>query len=116
MSCTLATIAACVSLYVDASVVATDYGIERAGVQREQSVIRRPGVIETVILDRTIYSNEPANPYGRLALGLRAPISKHCFGYAEVSHFSSLVTDDDHGINAAALGARCDIPLFGAWR
>lgn len=122
MTCTLATILACLQLsdfYVDASVIAADSGVERYAIVREHWLADRgDGVLERQShIDQMGYERYAMNPYGRIALGFKVEFTPRCYGYAELAHHSSLATGRDRGNNSGALGARCSIDfIFGGGR
>lgn len=108
VSCTLATIAACLAgFYIDAGAGWHDNGVETWTIRTQQVLIERPGLIETQ--SRTFIANDhrAQNPYVRVVLGYERPvISEWLFLYGEASHTSSVATGRDRGVNAAYIGFR----------
>lgn len=87
MECTLATLAACLSLsnvYIDSSLVAWD---------------------QELVFDNRAMATDDYNPHGRLAIGFSVPFERITLTL-EASHMSSLATGEDRGINAVSVGVR----------
>jgi hypothetical protein len=104
MECSLFALLACFSwsnFYVDGGLSYKDK--ERPHQVFETHVNRLPGVTETITTQRT--TDEPMNPYGRLALGYEMQFSSLSLAL-EVAHESSVETNDDEGFTAISLRAR----------
>lgn len=104
MDCTLATLIACFhmsNLYVDTGLLAQDAEFPR--METRTHVNRLPGVTETVT--EQVPTMRAVNPYGRLALGYGIDFRSVSLSL-ELSHVSSLATEDDRGVNAVQLRAR----------
>jgi hypothetical protein len=102
MSCTLATIAACLSfsnLYVDGGVAILD---------RKDMQIRPVGTVLD-ITGRTLYdvaiADTARNPYGRFSLGYVMDMD-HLVLTLEGSHLSSIAAPRDRGINSLEMRLR----------
>jgi hypothetical protein len=102
MECTLAALLYCFSwanLYLDTHVSYIDAKQYRQEWYESAMVLDRdqgPGFVAL---------SSYRNPYGGLAIGLALPLKDITLS-VEASHFSSLATDDDRGINAVSLRAR----------
>jgi hypothetical protein len=88
-------------LYLDGGVQFTDTEVLRAG--HYKTVNNLPGVTETVLTPMSYMADE--SPYGRIALGYQVEFKAVTLAL-EVSHISSLVTDEDRGTNAIGIKAR----------
>lgn len=78
MDCTLATLVACLNLYVDTGISYSD--IEYAEVRIQGN--------EMIYVERT------HNPFGQLALGVETQLSQRIFASLEARHESSLKAND----------------------
>lgn len=104
MECTLYALLACFSwsnFYVDGGLSVRDRELPHQVF--ETVVLRSPQVVETITTQRT--TDEPMNPYGRLALGYELRLSSFTLSL-EAAHDSSLDIDTDRGMNSIAIRAR----------
>lgn len=104
MECSLFALLTCFSwsnLYVDGGLSFKNQELPHQVF--ETQVIRLPGVIETITTQRT--TDEPMNPYGRIALGYEMQFSALSLAL-EVAHESSIEANDDDGFTAISLRAR----------
>jgi hypothetical protein len=103
MTCTLATIAACLSLsnvYVSTGVGFQDSGVEQFGYVTTEHVSHSPFGAHRQTETRHGYSHEAINPYGSLAIGIRIEFSPEFLATIEGRHDSSLASNDDRGVNS----------------
>jgi len=109
MSCSLLTLAACLSgLYIDGSLISADSGVERYHYDTTTIIVERHGFRtfgnSTV---RESYNREAANPYGRFAIGYEQPFFVPQLRLsAELFHESSFATARDRGVNGARISLR----------
>jgi hypothetical protein len=104
MECTLAALIACFNLsglYIDGGMQFTDTDVQRTGYFT--TVNHEGNAIETVITPFSYMADE--SPYGRLALGYQLEFKAVTLAL-ELSHTSSLVTNEDRGTNAIGIKAR----------
>lgn len=104
MDCTLAALIACFNLsglYIDGGMQFTDTEVQRTGYFT--TVNHEGNAIETVTTPFSYMSDE--SPYGRIALGYQVEFKSVTLAL-ELSHVSSLVFQDDRGVNAIGIRAR----------
>lgn len=104
MDCTIAALIACFNLsglYIDSGLSWQDMGESR--FQSRSEVIAHDWGTETAIYNA--WTDNPANPYGRVALGYEVSFQSLTWSL-EASHQSSILLNDDHGVNSVSLSAR----------
>lgn len=109
MECTIATLIACFSwsnLYLDGGMSYLDVGetvIEKRWVENYVYVADHEPTHSTRFSE--VEARSPHNPYGRLSLGYQVELPSVTLSL-ELSHLSSIATNQDRGVNSISFKAR----------